>query len=53
MISDPPLDLHAGDEVEAVGLLSRIRGPANPGEADANAPQPFCQAELFLCVNVV
>ncbi len=25
-------DLHPGDEVEAVGLLSRMAGPANPGE---------------------
>ncbi len=37
MISGPPLDLHAGDEVEVVGRLSSIRGPANPGEADMAA----------------
>ena len=37
MISGPALDLHAGDEVEAVGRLSLIPGPANPGEADAAA----------------
>jgi len=27
-------DLHPGDEIEVVGLLSRIAGPANPGEFD-------------------
>jgi competence protein ComEC len=27
-------ELHAGDEVEVVGLLARVRGPANPGEWD-------------------
>ncbi len=37
MISGPALDLHAGDEMEAVGRLSSIPGPANPGEADAAA----------------
>ena len=37
MISGAALDLHAGDEVEAVGRLSLIHGPANPGEADAAA----------------
>jgi competence protein ComEC len=37
MISGSALDLHAGDEVEAVGRLSLIHGPANPGEADAAA----------------
>ena len=37
MIAGPALDVHAGDEVEAVGRLSRIHGPANPGEADAAA----------------
>ena len=37
MIAGPPLDLHAGDEVEVVGRLSLIHGPANPGEADASA----------------
>ena len=37
MISGTALDLHAGDEVEAVGRLSLIHGPANPGEADMAA----------------
>jgi competence protein ComEC len=37
MISGTALDLHVGDEVEAVGRLSLIHGPANPGEADAAA----------------
>ena len=37
MISGPPLELHAGDEVEVVGRLSLIHGPANPGETDASA----------------
>ncbi len=37
MIAGPPLDLHAGDEVEAVGRLSSIHGPANPGETDVAA----------------
>src|SRR5262245_8934611 len=27
-------DLHAGDEVEAVGRLEALRGPDNPGERD-------------------
>ena len=36
MIAGPSLDLHAGDEVEVVGRLSLIHGPANPGEADAS-----------------
>jgi competence protein ComEC len=27
-------DLHVGDEIEAVGRLSRVAGPANPGEFD-------------------
>jgi competence protein ComEC len=30
-------DLHAGDEVEAVGRLERISEPANPGEMDHTA----------------
>jgi competence protein ComEC len=29
-----PDDLHVGDELEAVGHLSAIQGPANPGEFD-------------------
>ncbi len=37
MISGAAIDIHAGDEVEAVGRLSLIHGPANPGEADAAA----------------
>jgi competence protein ComEC len=37
MISGPPLDLHASDEVEAVGRLSLIHGPSNPGEVDEAA----------------
>jgi competence protein ComEC len=44
LIVSPPLDeerpaeladnLHAGDEVEVAGMLSRPRGPGNPGEFD-------------------
>ena len=37
MIAGPSLDLHAGDEMEVVGRLSLVHGPANPGEADASA----------------
>jgi competence protein ComEC len=33
-VAGPWPGLHVGDEVEAVGRLSLIRGPSNPGEAD-------------------
>jgi competence protein ComEC len=61
LIVSPPLDeeppadladnLHAGDEVEVAGLLSRPRGPGNPGEFDHAAALRDQRVTAILAVH--